>query len=262
MQQVPLKAFRAHKAQMRTQYDLDELATLTLQVYERGLDAWSPIVAAAHGDEYHIISGHRRHKAALLALALKGWVNDNPNPEREITIEVVRTMFQTLVESLGSLDKLMASLVTRYGGEFIDFVPFEGSEKSQILTLQAANYGSAKPDMLGIAHSFREAVLAGASEAEIARNSGQHPHYVRNHLALTEVPPELARRIVAGDLPMSVAATIAELPEPKRTGLAIFILANDVGKITAGAVKEMATTLKKWQGLQQPLFVKHQAASQ
>ncbi|MBK9052975.1 MAG: hypothetical protein IPL78_19295 [Chloroflexi bacterium] len=167
-------------------------------------------------------------------------------------------MFQTLVESLGSLDKLMASLVTRYGGEFIDFVPFEGSEKSQILTLQAANYGSAKADALGIAHSFREAVLAGASEGEIARNSGQHPNYVRNHLALTEIHPELARRIAAGELPMSVAATIAELPEPKRTGLAIFILANEVGKITAGAIKECATTLKKWPGLQQPLFAKHQ----
>ena len=260
MHQALLKQFKAHRAQMRTQYDLDELATLTLQVYERGLDAWSPIVAAAHGDEHHIISGHRRYKAVLLALTLKGWAKDNP--DREITIEVVRAMLQTLVESLGSLDKLMGSLVAKYGEELIEFVPFEGSEKSQILTLQAANYGSAKPDMLGIAHSFREAVLAGASEAEIARNSGQHPNYVRNHLALTEVPPELARRIVAGDLPMSVAATIAELPEPKRTGLAIFILANDVGKITAGAVKEMATTLKKWQGLQQPLFVKHQAASQ
>ena len=92
MQQALLKQFKAHRAQMRTQYDLDELATLTLQVYERGLDAWSPIVAAAHEDEYHIISGHRRHKAALLALALKGWVNDNP--DREITIELVRTMFQ------------------------------------------------------------------------------------------------------------------------------------------------------------------------
>lgn len=256
MQQVPLKAFRAHKAQMRTQYDLDELAALTLQVYERGLDAWSPIVAAAHGEEYHIISGHRRYKAVLLALALKGWASDNP--EREITIEVIRTMFQTLVESLGSLDKLIASLVTRYGEEFIDFVPFEGSEKSQILTLQAANYGSAKADALGIAHSFREAVLAGASEAEIARNSGQHPNYVRNHLALTEIPPELARRIAAGEMPMSVAATIADLPEPKRTGLAIFILANEVAKITAGEIKEIATMLKKWSGLQQPLFVKHQ----
>lgn len=256
MQKVPLKAFRAHKAQMRTQYDLDELATLTLQVYERGLDAWSPIVAAAHGDEHHIISGHRRYKAALLALTLKGWVKDNP--DREITIEVVRAMLQTLVESLGSLDKLMTQLVTRYGEEFIEFVPFEGSEKSQILTLQAANYGSAKPDMLGIAHSFREAVLAGASEAEIARNSGQHPNYVRNHLALTEVPPELARRIASGELPMSVAATIADLPEPKRTGLAIFVLANGVGKITAAEIKDMATTLKKWPGLQQPLFVKHQ----
>ncbi len=256
MQQALLKQFKAHRAQMRTQYDLDELATLTLQVYQRGLDTWNPIVAAAYGDEHHIISGHRRYKAALLALALKSWANGKQ--EDEITIEVVRAMLQSLVESLGSLDKLMTQLVTRYGEEFIEFVPFEGSEKSQILTLQAANYGSAKPDMLGIAHSFREAVVAGASEAEIARNSGQHPNYVRNHLALTEVPPELARRIAAGDLPMSVATTIAELPEPKRTGLAIFILANDVGKITAGAIKDMATTLKKWPGLQQPLFVKHQ----
>jgi hypothetical protein len=256
MTQAYLKQFKPHRAQMRSQYDLDELATLTLQVYERGLDAWSPIVAAAHGDEHHIISGHRRHKATLLALALKGWATGKPKDE--ITIEVVRAMIQSLVESLGSLDKLIASLVTKYGDEFIEFVPFEGSEKSQILTLQAANYGSAKPDMMGIAHSFREAVLAGASEAEIARNSGQHPNYVRNHLALTEIPPELARRIAAGELPMSVAATIADLPEPKRTGLAIFILANDVGKITAGEIKEIATTLKKWLGLQQPLFVKHQ----
>ncbi len=256
MTQASLKQLKAHRAQMRTQYDLDELATLTLQVYQRGLDTWNPIVAATHGDEHHIISGHRRHKAALLALALKSWANGKQDDE--ITIEVVRAMLQTLVESLGSLDKLMGSLVNKYGEELIEFVPFEGSEKSQILTLQAANYGSAKPDMLGIAHSFREAVLAGASEAEIARNSGQHPNYVRNHLALTEVPPELARRIAAGELPMSVAATIAELPEPKRTGLAIFILANDVGKITAGTIKDIATTLKKWPGLQQPLFVKHQ----
>lgn len=125
MTQAYLNQFKSHRAQMRTQYDLYELATLTLQVYERGLDSWSPIVAAAHEDEYHIISGHRRYKAALLALTLKGWVKDNP--DREITIEVVRTMLQTLVESLGSLDKLMASLVNKYGEELIEFVPFEGS---------------------------------------------------------------------------------------------------------------------------------------
>ncbi|MEI2607306.1 MAG: ParB N-terminal domain-containing protein [Candidatus Promineifilaceae bacterium] len=105
MTQASLKQLKAHRAQMRTQYDLDELATLTLQVYQRGLDTWNPIVAATHGDEHHIISGHRRHKAALLALALKSWANGKQDDE--ITIEVVRAMLQTLVESLGSLDKLM-----------------------------------------------------------------------------------------------------------------------------------------------------------
>ncbi|MEI2698773.1 MAG: ParB N-terminal domain-containing protein [Microthrixaceae bacterium] len=206
MQQVPLKAFRAHKAQMRTQYDLDELATLTLQVYERGLDAWSPIVAAAHEDEYHIISGHRRHKATLLG---SGSQRVGQRQRRSRNHHRSRPRYapdpRRVSGFSGQTHELRSS--TQYADEIIEFVPFEGSEKSQILTLQAANYGSAKPDMLGIAHSFREAVLAGASEAEIARNCGQHPNYVRNHLALTEIPPELARRIAAGDLPMSVATT-------------------------------------------------------
>ncbi|MBK7916759.1 MAG: hypothetical protein IPJ94_10980 [Chloroflexi bacterium] len=35
---------------------------------------------------------------------------------------------------------------------------------------------------------------------------------------------------------MSVAGR-RDLPEPKRTGLAIFILANDPGKLTAKAIK-------------------------
>jgi hypothetical protein len=125
--------------------------------------------------------------------------------------------------------------------------------------LQAANYGSEKPDALGVAHSFRQAVEAGATPEEIARNVGQHLNYVLNHLALANIPPELAQRIAAGELPMSVATAVADLPEPKRTGLAIFILANEAGKLTAKAIKDCAATLKKWSGLQLPLMVKHQS---
>ncbi len=62
---------------MRTTYDLEALATLTLQVASRGLDHWQPVVVAPNGRSrpddpatYHIISGHRRHMAQLLALAL------------------------------------------------------------------------------------------------------------------------------------------------------------------------------------------------
>ena len=58
---------------------------------------------------------------------------------------------------------------------------------------------------------------------------------------------------------MSVAAAVAGLPEPKRSGLAIFILAAELGQLTTKAIKECAATLKKWPGLQLPLVVKHQA---
>ncbi|MBK8986294.1 MAG: hypothetical protein IPM39_09470 [Chloroflexi bacterium] len=168
-------------------------------------------------------------------------------------------MIATLVESLGSLEALIASLLGKYGAEEIPFVLFEGSPKAQILALHSANFGSDQPDMMGVAHSFRQALLAGATPEEIARNCGQHIHYVRNHLALTDIPPDLAQRIAAGELPMSVATAVADLPEPKRTGLAIFILANEPGKLTAKAIKECAATLKKWPGLQLPLMVKHQS---
>ena len=40
MPTAALKLLKAHPAQMRTVYDLESLATLTLQVYERGLDQW------------------------------------------------------------------------------------------------------------------------------------------------------------------------------------------------------------------------------
>ena len=265
MPTAAIKLLKAHPAQMRTAYDLEPLATLTLQVYERGLDEWQPIAASPHpglsgvegGDGFYIISGHRRHMAQLLALALRDWAQEHP--DTEITIDVVRTMLEALVESLGSLEKLIASLLTKYGDEEITFVTFDGGQKAQILALQAANYGSDQPDMMGVAHSFHQALAAGAAPEEIARNCGQHVHYVRNHLALAEIPPELAQRIAAGELPMSVATAVADLPEPKRTGLSIFILANEPGKLTAKAIKECATTMKKWPGLQMPLMVKHQS---
>ena len=61
MQTTALKQLKAHPAQMRTSYDLDKLAALTLQIFERGLDQWQPIAASPNGEGYHIVSGHRRH---------------------------------------------------------------------------------------------------------------------------------------------------------------------------------------------------------
>jgi hypothetical protein len=49
---------------------------------------------------------------------------------------------------------------------------------------------------------------------------------------------------------MSVARTVAELPEPKRTGVVIFMLANEPAALTGKEIKACAGALKKWQGIQ------------
>ena len=256
---IPIKNLKRHPAQMRTVYDIEGMATLSLQIYERGLDEWQTLLASPNGENgmYFIVSGHRRQMARLLAWALADWATEHP--DTEISVEVARTMLATLTNSLGTLEKVITALLEKYGDREISIALFEGSKKAEILSLQAANYGSEQADMMGIAHSFRKALKAGATPEEIGRNCGQSVHYVHNHLALTDIPPELAQRIAAGELPMSVARTVADVPEPKRTGLSVFILANEPGKLTAKVIKECATTLKKWSGLQMPLMTKHQS---
>ena len=263
MQTTAIRNFKTHPAQMRTTHDIGKLAELTLQIYERGLNEWQPIVASPNpglsraeaGEGVYIVSGHRRHISKLMSLALTSWAKDHP--DTDITLEVVETMIVALAEKLGSLDNLITSLKDKYGDEEIPYVPFAGDAKAQVLALQAANYGSAEADPLGIAHSFKVALEAGVTPEQIARNAGQKVSYVTNHLALANIPPELAQRIAVGDLPMSVGTAVAELPEPKKTGLSIFILANE--KITAKDVKSCAGVLKKWHGLQLPLTFKHQS---
>jgi hypothetical protein len=247
---TPIRNLIYHPAQMRTQYDQAGMAALTLQLFQRGLDDWQPILAAPAGEngDYRIISGHRRRMARLFAFALEDWASEHP--DQETTIEVARMMIATLSEKLGSVEAAAEALLQKYGEREIPFVPFTGDQKAEVLALQAANFGREEADMLGIAHSFRQALQSGASPEEIARNAGQSVHFVLNHLALTDLPAELAQRIAAGDLPMSVARTVADLPEPKRMGMAIFLLANEPAALTAKEIKTCAGVLKKWNGIQ------------
>ena len=256
---APLTALKRHPGQMRTTHDLEKMATLTLQIYERNLDEWQPIVATPNGEGYRIISGHRRHMACLFAFELDDWRKKQTSVEESATIETVREMLSTLVDKHGDVEAAAEALLAHYGEREISFALFEGDEKSQILALQAANFGGEDPDVMGVALSFRLALVAGATVEQIARNAGVHTRYVENHLALTEIPRTLAERIAAGGLPMSVAATVADMPDPRRSGLALFILANPAGSVTAKEIKECAAELKKWPGLQMPLTVAHQA---
>ncbi|TET55109.1 MAG: hypothetical protein E3J64_00785, partial [Anaerolineales bacterium] len=69
---VPASALVTHQAQMRTRMDIDEMAQLTVQVYQRGISEHQPILAADNGDgTYRIVSGHRRKLAALFAAEVK-----------------------------------------------------------------------------------------------------------------------------------------------------------------------------------------------
>ena len=262
---APISKFAEHPAQMRTLYELDDMATLTLQVYENDLDEWQPITATPDGKGgYFIISGHRRRMARLFAYALATWINQPDsgiNEEEEgVHIELVKDFIGALVEKYEYVDAAAEALTEHYANEEIEIVLFEGNQKAQILALQRANYGAVKPDMLGIAHSFQAALDAGATITEIARNAGQHAHYVRNHLALNKLPRELAEQIADGHLPMSIGIAVANIAgEHKRNGLALFVLSNPPEQLTAKAVKEVAKKIDKWNGLQVPLTCAHQA---
>jgi hypothetical protein len=126
--QITLNQLHPHPAQMRTQYDLDSLAGLALQLHQRGLDAWQPLLVSRKESGYQIVSGHRRQMALLLSLALGDWAAKQ-EAETEITIEVVRTMLATLVEQLGSLEKVITALRRQHGAQEITAVASRSSVK-------------------------------------------------------------------------------------------------------------------------------------
>ena len=253
-----------HPAQMRTLYELEDMAALTLQVHSNDLDSWQPITATPDGTGgYYIISGHRRRMARLFAYGLSTWVSQQDSQgdhNDEVDVELVKQFIGTLVEKYEFVDAAAEVLTEHYADKEIEFVIFEGSAKEQVLALQRANYGSVKPDMLGVAHSFQAALDAGATVAEIARNAGQTTAYVRNHLALNKLPQELAEKVADGELAMSIGIAVASIKnEHRRHGLALFVLSNPLSQITAKAVKNVAKQLDKWNGLQVPLTTAHQA---
>ena len=262
IEEAEVSAFHDHPAQMRTRYDLDEMATLTLQLCQEGLDSWQPIVAVPMPAEtcegYYILSGHRRRLAWLFARALE---RTHSERDDDLTLDLVRDFFKAQLAEHGDFESASAALVAAHPTQPLPFVRFQGDEKAQILALQRANYGVATPDKLGIALSFQRAIAAGATVAEIARNAGQHVQYVHNHLALTRVPTELAQIVADDKLPLSVAVAVAQLDsETRRLGLSLAILAADPLFPTASAVQQLVKRVKAWSGLQLPLDADQQAS--
>ncbi len=256
---VMLRQLHKHIAHDRTQYDFNKIAGLTLQIYQRDLDDWMPIVAAPDNDNpdsYAIISGHRRYFARIFVHAVHEWaaLPENQTAVAEgIHVDFTRSLIEEMVAQFDGVEQAAAQLLQLYGDNKVEIVLFSGSLKAQALALQAANFGNEEPDMLGRALSFQAAVNAGATVDEIARNGGINTHYVRNHLALANIDPQLAQRIGAEELPMSVARIVADLDNERGAGLTAFILANPSDKLTAKKIKVAARQLTKWSGLQIPL---------
>ena len=209
------------------------------------------VVAANGDDTYRVVSGHRRWLAALLAQEVRvraGGKTDGVDLDfarqvvcefaarpAEVTVcascgeplEIVRdteeewcprctSWVETRVEmrdrpSASVLPGLYVPLAERHGDLEIPVALFEGSEKEQILLLQAANFGQETPDLLGQARSYAAALKAGATVGEIAAHTGQPVSRVEAVLALSRVPEPLARSVAAGEIALGVAAAVARL---------------------------------------------------
>ncbi len=278
---VMLMQLHIHDAHDRTRYDLDKLAGLTLQVVERNLDEWQPVTAAlaksANGKaaQYRIISGHRRWLARILAYAVLEWAklpDHQARTENGIDLPFVRELLVEIVQTLTGQEKVGGSvqvtlsakfvhtaigqLLQLYGENEITIAEFKGSEKAQMLALQAANSNREDPDPLGLARSYHAAFEAGATPAEIARHSGIHTDYVLNHLALTQIDPAIAAAISEDKLPMGIARQLVRHDNPLKAGLTNFVLlslAPNGTAVTVSSLKQIAKQFKNWNGIQAPL---------
>lgn len=258
---VHLRDLHTHPAQMRTVYDPTAMAALIMQVlHAGGIDASHPIVVSPLPDQegYFIVSGHRRRMALLFSISLtEQHLHD---PQESMTQEGVQAYLATLIAEHGTLEAAALSLLaTPYGDHLVTVHLFTADERAQILALQRANYGADAPDVLGIARSFHAAVLAGATERQIAQNAGQSLGYVKKYLALLRIPDALARAITDNTFPLSLAEIVAEVPsDGARQGLSRFLLAN-TAQITLDGVRACVALLKRWDQFRTPpMSVVHQ----
>lgn len=252
IEMVPIGPIRKNRAQMRTTYDLTKLAELTLQMIQRGFDGDKPLLIRKldkpeSGFEYENIRGHRRRMAALMAL---DW------GEGEWDIEAVRAAWKDLVVQFGgdvSEDVISAeyveaaaeSLAEAYRDHLVPAVIFAGDEKQATLSLISDNFGDEDPDPMGIAHALQVAAQQGINVNEVASHMGQSRYFVENHLALGQVDPDIAQRIVRKEMSMSVAPLLMDQAEEVRDALTQFILMNPAHLLTLAGIKKLVKLFGK-----------------
>lgn len=217
-----------HPGHDRTIIAPDPLARLACQIAERGLDKHQPILVAPNGqpDHFYILSGYRRYLALILATAVLELAESDPakhaptDTDAGFDAEHFQKQLHFLLHSLGnSLDTAIPQLLGLYGDTDVSVELFNGTLKAQLLTLQAANANREDPDPIGLGHSYLAAVKAGASPAEIARNSGKTVQYVTNLIAVAHCGAEMQQLIAEEIYPPIFAHHLAKLRNDHRTGV-------------------------------------------
>ncbi|MCO5188155.1 MAG: hypothetical protein M9918_08195 [Anaerolineae bacterium] len=295
---ITVRDLTVHPGHDRTRFNLAKLAGLCLQIIARGgIDPTRPVVAAENADgdgTWQIISGYRRYVAQVLAYGVREWVDREPEriaTEGGLTLGFVEELVLKMITTFGrkpapnghngsiangsqpllsittdvpaaQIRATVAALLQVYGERDIQIVPFSGSLKQQLLTLQSDNAGAETPDKLGQAHSFKAAYEAGATPQEIARHSGMKLSDVLNLLALTQVPPAIAEACAAGSIGFGVVTALAALKSPRKDGVADFVLSafdrQDIA-LTVERVKKVCREIGGWPGITPPLTYAKQA---
>lgn len=246
--------------QMRTRMGLQDLASLALQVWTRGMDDHHPLlVSLEEGDAdpavYRIVSGHRRKAAALVAAAAQA-AADRP---KQTDAGLVGFILETLGIAVGPEDEPPAALrmeqvedlqekLAAHAGAEVPAVLFEGDLKAELLALMAANFGQEEPDVAGQARAYSRARERGISIRKIAANTGKSAQYVSAALALEELPGQLAEAIGEGKVALGVATELGRLDEARRMGAGLYIV--DAGVAKVHEVRAIVGKLQKYEPAQ------------
>ena len=183
-----IQHLKTHPAQMRTEYDQEGMAALTLQVFQRGLDSWQPIVAAPAGEkgDYRIISGHRRRMARLFAFALEDWASEHP--EQDVTVEVARTLIAALSRSSAQWKRQPRRCCRSTASGRFPLCPLPATARRKSSRCRPpTSAGKRRTCWVSPTASARR-WRAGRRRKRLPATPAVSVHYVLNHLALIDIP--------------------------------------------------------------------------
>lgn len=260
--QIKLRDMVRSQAQMRTRYDTEKLAELTLSMYARGWDKDRlPLVRPIDG-HYEIVRGHRRQMSYLMAQFLREeYPDDTPDEESGISLSalVIQDTWNLMIEEAGGIEQTVSHLLEMYGDMEIEAAVFAGDEKAAVLALQGDNMGDEEPDPLGVAQSLHYGQQLGISLARAAANMGKSLQWARQHAALAQIDQDVARRAADGEISVRIGELLMSLSDAnKRAAVTRLVKEMDSRLFRITVMDKVVDTLLGWGGLDIPLTFRSQ----